>query len=132
MIRILFAFLLVPLLFGCKTSPPGPAAEPARDTSPVHTADDITRTYSASLETVFQACKLAIEDIGADHPEPRVEMKDRSATITAVTRTRLYGLILMESDHQTGVILIIEDKSKQNPITKSVFDEFWTAVESHL
>jgi len=130
--RILFTFLLTVLILGCKTAPPDAVEAPARDTSPAHTVDDLTRRYSASLETVFEVCKLALEDIGADHLKPKFEMKGESATITAATRTRLYGLLLFGSDGYTDVMLIIEDKSTKDSLKKSVFDEFWAAVESHL
>ena len=63
---------------------------------------------------------------------PIVEMKGDSATITAATRTCLYGILLLENDGSTGVMLFLDEKSTQDVIKKSVFDEFWTAVEAHL
>ena len=75
---------------------------------------------------------MAIEDVGADHLEPTFEMKGSSATITAATRTRLYGILLLGYDDYTDVMLFLEDKSTQDVIKKSVFDEFWAAVEAHL
>ncbi len=117
--RLVFVFLFVALMLGCATSPP-------------HTANDVSRRYSASLVTVFEACKMAIQDIGADHLEPTFELKDGSAAITAATRTRLYGVLLFGYDDHTDVMLFLEDKSTQDVIRKSVFDEFWAAVEAHL
>ena len=130
--RIVFLFLLVVLMLGCAATPPHTADNETRDTSPPHTVDDISREYPASLETVFEACKMAIESIGADHLEPTFKMNDNSATITAATRTRLYGIMLLGDEDYTEVMLFLEDKSTQDVIKKSVFDEFWAELEVHL
>ena len=119
-------------MLGCTTYQPHTAGNLAQDISPPHTVEDASRRYSASLATVFEACKKAIGDIGADYLEPKFEMKEDSATITGATRTRLYGIMLLGYDDYTDVMLILDDKSTQDVIRKSVFDEFWTAVETHL
>jgi hypothetical protein len=130
--RFVFMFIFILLMMGCATYPRHTEEDKIPDTSPPLTADDISRSYSASLETVFEACKMAIKDIGADHLEPTFEMKENSAHIVASTKTRMYGIMLLGNDDHTDVMLFLEDKSTQDVIKKSVFDEFWTAVEAHL
>ena len=130
--RIIVLSLLVLLLPGCATAPPRGFEDSANDASAPHTVDDVSRRYSAPFETVVEACKLAFVDVGADSYEPKIEMDNDSATITGASKTRLYGVLLLGYDEYTDVMLFLEDKSTQDVIKKSVFDEFWTAVESHL
>lgn len=130
--RILIVFFLVLLLLGCSTAPPRGSEDSADAASAPHTADDVSRRYSASLETVVEACKMTFVDVGADYLEPKIEVDNDSATITGASRTRLYGVLLLGYDEYTDVMLFLEDKSSQEVIKKFVFDEFWTAVESHL
>jgi len=128
MIRILTVCIVLSFMIGCSTSP----TRPAKDDSPPHTAADISRKYSASLEKVIEACKMAIDDIGEDYLTPKIKIMDSGATITAASRTRMYGIVLSKNDGSTEVMLFLEDKASKEVIRKSVFDEFWAAVEKHL
>jgi len=130
--RLLLVLLLSSLVFGCATSPPEKVERsfPTVYVSP--TAEDMFRTYPATLGTIVAAGKLALADIGADYFEPHIELNGDDAVITAGTKTCLYGIILLAYPEYTEVMLVFDNKSNEEAISKSMFDEFWAALESHL
>ena len=49
-----------------------------------HTVEDIGRSFPVSLEELFEACKEACKDVGADHLQPRYELDlDRGTALIA-------------------------------------------------
>ena len=131
----LIVFLIVPLS-GCATSR-GPVEENTtprvpgeENTTHEFTKEDLERTFSVGFEELFEACMAACKDVGADYYEPLYKMKDKSATISAAAKYRLYGLVLWDRDDYTEVWLFIEDRS--TPGSRSPYVEFWAALEAHL
>jgi hypothetical protein len=117
--RLAIVALLGAVLLGCASSPP-------------HTAEDTTRRFAVPLEEVYEAAKAACIDVGADFQEPVYVLEDDSAQITAASRTCVYGVLLLGYEGYTDVMLFMDDQSAQGVIKKSVYDEFWAAVEAHL
>jgi hypothetical protein len=123
--RFLLIIPAIVLVLGCATySPPG-ASSP-------HTAEDASRRYHASLPDLVEACQQAIRDVGADYVEQKSKIKEESATLIGICGTRLYGVLLLGDNGYTDVMLMLEDRSAREVIQRSVFQEFWAAVEKNL
>jgi hypothetical protein len=157
-IRLVMPAILVVGLFGCATSRAPVEENDARITrtdSVEEDAEDATRTdsvegdaahatksdqfreYSVSLEELFEACKAACKDVGADYHEPHYNLRDAVATIVAASRTHMYGVIMQVYENRTQVLLAIEfpEGAPAKPRAeelKRIYNDFWTALETRL
>jgi hypothetical protein len=156
--RLVMSVILVVVLYGCATSRApveedavgttgaepveedavGAArAEPVEEDAARVTSSDLVREYSVPLEELFEACKEACKDVGADYHEPHYDLRGEVATIVACSRTLMYALIMQVYRDCTQVLLVIEfpDDTPEKPRAeeiKRVYDEFWEALEARL
>ena len=124
--RYAAAICMIALVLSCSTS------QGIGVTDAPHTIEDISRRYPASVDDVLGACLTAAEAVGANYFEPVVEIQNGSATMAAGTEKRVYGIILLADGDFTGAMLFVEDETSQEVLRKSVFDEFWSAVDQAL
>ncbi len=143
--RLVLSVILVVVLYGCATARAPveedavgtTGAEPVEEDSARVTSSDLVREYSVPLEELFEACKAACKDVGADYHEPHYNLLGKSATIAAFSRTLMYALIMQVYRDCTQVLLIIElpegnpGKHRAEDI-KCAHDEFWAALEALL
>jgi len=132
-------------LFGCATSRAPVEENDARATKTdlveedaAHaTKSDQFREYSVPLEELFEACKAACKDVGADYHEPHYNLRDAVATIVACSRTHIYVVIMQVYGDLTQVLLFIElpegtPGKRRTEDNKRIYDELWAAVEARL
>ena len=131
MIKKLSFLLLILLYINCASTQTNSESQTSVSNTP-HTVNDISRSYEIDIKTVFEACKKALKDIGADYYKPIYKFDEKSARIVASTKTRLYGVIIWRKIDFTEVNLFIEDKSTTGVLKKSIFDEFWEAVQKYI
>jgi hypothetical protein len=143
--RLVLSVILVVVLYGCATSRApveedavGAArAEPVEEDAARVTSSDLVREYSVPLEELFEACKEACKDVGADYHEPHYDLRGEVATIVACSRTLMYALIMQVYRDCTQVLLVIEfpDDTPEKPRAEDIkraHDEFWAALEARL